>query len=204
MAKPATERRKRPMQERSKATVEVILEAAARVLVEEGFARASTNRIARVAGVSIGSLYQYFPNKQALVRALLERHLEEASASVPEVLRSAGNPGLREVIRAAVHWHLDAHAREPALHQVLTTYAPSVLGAHEVRAFERFHQSAVRARFERLRHQLRPKNLEIAAFLVATCMESLTHAAVLHHPELLDHPEFADEMADLLLRYLER
>ena len=52
-------------------TVEAILDATARVLVREGYARTSTNRVAAVAGVSIGSLYQYFPNKESLVAALV-------------------------------------------------------------------------------------------------------------------------------------
>src|SRR3569623_1094019 len=67
--------RKYASQERSRATVAALVEATARILVAEGFDRASTNRIAEVAGVSIGSLYQYFPGKEALVLAVAERHV---------------------------------------------------------------------------------------------------------------------------------
>ena len=70
--------RKRPTQERSRQTVEAILEAAAHLLAERGYVATTTNHVAERAGVSIGSLYQYFPNKDALVVALEERHLEEA------------------------------------------------------------------------------------------------------------------------------
>src|SRR5437870_12652127 len=70
-----THPRKLPKQERAKATVEAILAATAHILVREGFDAASTNRIADEAGVSVGSLYQYFPSKQAIVSALLERHV---------------------------------------------------------------------------------------------------------------------------------
>ena len=62
--------RKSASQERSRLTVQAILDATARILVREGFDKASTNRIAEVAGVSIGSLYQYFPSKEAIVAAL--------------------------------------------------------------------------------------------------------------------------------------
>lgn len=65
-----TRPRKLPKQERSRVTVEAILDATALVLVREGYDRASTKRVAGVAGVSIGSLYQYFPNKESLVAAL--------------------------------------------------------------------------------------------------------------------------------------
>ena len=73
--------RKVPRQARSSAMVDTILEAAARVLAEEGLGRATTNRIAEVAGVSIGSLYQYFPNKLAIVRALQIAHGQATSRS---------------------------------------------------------------------------------------------------------------------------
>jgi AcrR family transcriptional regulator len=65
--KALTKPRKSAAQERSRATVDALVEATARILVKEGFDKASTNRIAAVAGVSIGSLYQYFPSKEALV-----------------------------------------------------------------------------------------------------------------------------------------
>src|SRR5579859_1074817 len=68
--------RKEALQERSRVTVETIMRAAARILVRHGYEGATTNRIAEAAGVSVGSLYQYFPNKEAIVAALLDRHLE--------------------------------------------------------------------------------------------------------------------------------
>src|SRR5262245_41962369 len=66
--------RKPATQARSRATVEALVEATARILVREGFDKASTNRIAEAAGVSVGSLYQYFPGKEALVAAVIVRH----------------------------------------------------------------------------------------------------------------------------------
>jgi AcrR family transcriptional regulator len=75
--KPSTEPRKRPQQERSRIAVEAILEATTRILTEEGYEKANTNRIAERAGVSIGSLYQYFPNKESLMTALMVQHSDE-------------------------------------------------------------------------------------------------------------------------------
>ena len=79
--------RKRPRQERSRATVETVLEATARVLVKHGFDGLTTNLVAETAGVSIGSLYQYFPNKAALVGALIEKHIEEMRAARPPLVK---------------------------------------------------------------------------------------------------------------------
>src|ERR1700704_3271428 len=86
---PRTTPRKRPRQHRSKATVDAILEATARVLIKHGFDGLTTNAAAAAAGVSIGSLYQYFPNKEALVAALLEQHIGQMNAAVLRGLRRA-------------------------------------------------------------------------------------------------------------------
>ena len=78
--------RKSASQERSRITIDTILEATARVLMKDGYDRASTNRIAAAAGVSIGSLYQYFPSKEALVAAVSERHSREVLQLMRNVL----------------------------------------------------------------------------------------------------------------------
>ncbi|MEO8602135.1 MAG: helix-turn-helix domain-containing protein, partial [bacterium] len=114
--------RKRPRQARAHATFAVIVEAAARILVEAGARGMTTNAIAARAGVSIGSLYQYFPNRQAIVRALLERELARAEAARPAALDDATRAPL-ERLRAAVDWHFDVHAEHPALSQALNRLA---------------------------------------------------------------------------------
>ena len=78
--------RKSPRQERSRRTVARILDAATHVFHERGYSAATTNDIAVEAGVSVGSLYQYFPNKDALLVALMEQHIESATAGLAELL----------------------------------------------------------------------------------------------------------------------
>src|SRR3569832_1710302 len=105
--KPLTKPRKKASQERSRATVDVLVEATARVLVKEGFDRASTNRIAEQAGVSIGSLYQYFPSKEALVAALVERHIETMSEALEAEMHALVDAPLDLCIRRMVTLMLD-------------------------------------------------------------------------------------------------
>ena len=100
--------RKKPRQSRSQATVDVILDAAARIFVETGFAAATTNAIAERAGVSVGSLYQYFPNKLALLAALKERHVLQLKTAM-----RATSGTLRPSI-ASRSWRLRATTRSPA------------------------------------------------------------------------------------------
>src|SRR5689334_9008980 len=107
--RPVTKARKVASQKRSRATVEALVEATARILVKDGFDKASTNRIAEVAGVSVGSLYQYFPSKEALVAAVMERHQEEIMQTVrselAEVLAEPVEKAVRKLVAAAVKAH---------------------------------------------------------------------------------------------------
>ncbi|MCA1781920.1 MAG: TetR/AcrR family transcriptional regulator [Dermatophilaceae bacterium] len=117
----ARQRRRKPRQERALATVSFVLDAAAQVFAERGYA-ATTNEIAARAGVSVGSLYQYFADKDALLVALAERHLAEAQASLQSVLEDAPTEPdqlVRRVIEAAVDLN-----RPSALHTVLYQAAP--------------------------------------------------------------------------------
>jgi AcrR family transcriptional regulator len=100
--KPPIRPRKAPVQSRSKRTLEWVLEGAARVFRSEGFG-ATTNRIAEAAGVSIGTLYDYFPNKQALLVALAERHVTEAEREVDAALHAQlPTPALLAALQRAV------------------------------------------------------------------------------------------------------
>ncbi|NGN43720.1 TetR/AcrR family transcriptional regulator [Mesorhizobium sp. CGMCC 1.15528] len=115
--------RKEPRQARSRATVETVIQAGARILGNEGWAGFTTNKVADLAGVSIGSLYQYFPDKLSLVDAIRRRHLEDCLA----VMRKSKADGLSPVqfVANLVHAMVDAHSIYPGLHRVLLDEAPS-------------------------------------------------------------------------------
>jgi AcrR family transcriptional regulator len=101
--------RKRPRQERSRATVETILAATARVLVKKGFDGLTTNAVAEAAGVSIGSLYQYFPSKEALVAALIEQHIEEMNSAILHELTRVAQLPMAQAVRAVIELTIRAH-----------------------------------------------------------------------------------------------
>jgi AcrR family transcriptional regulator len=114
--------RKQPRQGRSRATTDAILDAAAHILGERGWAGLTTNAAAEVAGVSIGSLYQYFPNKLALIEAVRRRHFED----VLGVLRAASDSKLTRTrrIETLVDGMMAIHSRFPAAHRVLLEESP--------------------------------------------------------------------------------
>src|SRR5271163_826425 len=122
--KPSTDPRKPASQERSRVTVDALLEATARVLTKEGYDGASTNKIAAVAGVSIGSLYQYFPSKEALVAAVIDRHMHEMMQAVRGALAKVATRPIEVAARELVSVMLDAHRVNPKLHRVLAEQTP--------------------------------------------------------------------------------
>src|ERR1044071_4968273 len=122
--KPLTRPRKHASQERSRATVDALVEATARILVREGFDKASTNRIAATAGVSVGSLYQYFPSKEALVAAVIERHRQEIQEVARTAIEKAVGQPLQKAVRTMVIAAIAAHSVDPKLHRVLAEQIP--------------------------------------------------------------------------------
>jgi len=194
--------RKQPKQERARATVEAILTATARILVRDGFERASTNRIAEEAGVSVGSLYQYFPNKESLVAALMDRHVDEMHAIVKGQLSRVLSLPLRRAARELVELMIRAHAVEPKLHRVFAEQVPRVGPLARITGLERRLENMTRTVLEGMNERVRPQNLDVAAFIVTQTVDALTHAAVLYRPDKLASEEFVDEVVELVVRYL--
>jgi AcrR family transcriptional regulator len=174
-------------------------------LVKEGYDQASTNRIAEVAGVSIGSLYQYFPSKEALVAAVIDRHTQELSQVTRNALvRMAARP-IEVAAREFVSVAIDAHRVNPKLHAVLTEQIPRVGRLENVEANIREGYAMVRGYLEAHRDEIDIADPDLAAFVCVTVVEALTHAAVLRRPDLLAGEKalnFVDDVTRLLARYL--
>jgi AcrR family transcriptional regulator len=113
-------------QKRSRLTADAPVEATARVLLKEGYDRASTNRIAHGAGVSIGSLYRYFPSKEALAAAVIDRHMQDAMQRARDALIKVALQPVEAAIRQRVKPGIDIHRIGPKLHRVLTEQASAV------------------------------------------------------------------------------
>lgn len=203
MAQVVAARRKVPRQARARATVEQILLAARRVLVEEGYEGASTNRIARVAGVSVGSLYQYFPSKEAVVEALVEAHLSEIMTVVSRGLAEVATAPLDVAARRLVAIMIDVHRVEPELHRVLDGRRPRIESNDHVRTVNRTIRLLVRAYLAERRHELRSDlDLDLATFLINELVETAAHKAVIEEPEMLANPRLVDEIATMVVRYV--
>ncbi len=190
--------RKRPSQPRARATVDAILVAAAHILKTEGPERLTTNRIARIAGVSIGSLYQYFPNKQAVVAALRERHSEWFDRSVREEADRTVSSSLRDAVRPAIERMIAMHRADVELHRALSP-GERALDAHG----EAEYRQMLKGFLEANAAVLRPLDPDTVSFIATRSLEAVIHGTALDEPERLDDPEFAREVVELFVRYIE-
>jgi AcrR family transcriptional regulator len=205
--KPATNPRKSATQERARLTVDALIEATARVLMKEGYDRASTNKIAAVAGVSIGSLYQYFPSKEALVAAVIDRHMQAMLQVLRDALVKVATRPIEVAARELVAVMIDAHRVNPKLHRVLGEEVPRTGRLGNIEAVEREAYGLVRAYIEARRDELDVADPDMAAFVCVTAVEALTHAAVVRDPEDLTDEKAArlvDDVTRLVVRYLQK
>ena len=142
------EPRKSPVQARSAASVDAILEATIQVLLHIGKERFTTTRVALRAGVSVGTLYQYFPNKSALLQAALKRHMDRVTDAVEAVCeREKGRP-LREMATALVTTYLLAKMKDPKTGVALYSVSSDVDGAKIVRRLGQRWNQAIAAMLE--------------------------------------------------------
>jgi AcrR family transcriptional regulator len=204
--KPPTKPRKHASQARSRATVDALIEATARILVKEGFDKASTNRIAEVAGVSVGSLYQYYPGKEALVVAVIERHNRELMQVVRGALAEVAAQPIEKAVRRLVAAAIDAHRVDPRLHRVLAEQLPRTGRLENVETFNREAYALFKGYLESRRDELRIVDVGLAAFVCVTSIEALTHTAVLHRSDMLGDETvgtLVDEATRLVVGYLQ-
>lgn len=200
--KPPTTPRKLPRQDRSRVTVEAILEATTHILVEEGYDKANTNRIAERAGISIGSLYQYFPNKESLMTALMEQHSQEMVELVETKLDRLFDSPLEIAIPEIITAVVTAHAINPRLHQVLSEEIPRSERSPQMHKANERITELLRAYLERWRDQIQPQNIDLTVFILSCTVDSLCHTAVIEYPHLVSNNQFETEVSNLLLAYL--
>jgi AcrR family transcriptional regulator len=173
----STEPRKLPHQKRARDTVTVILDATAHILAKEGFEAVNTNRVAERAGVSVGSLYQYFPNKGALVGAVAVRHSEAMAAIVGGAVSGARHRDLRGLVGVLIRATMDAHAENAALRHAILEELPRIGRPKRIAEIKRAIQLSVVALLTIHKRSIRVRDLTLAAFVIVNTVEHLTHAA---------------------------
>jgi AcrR family transcriptional regulator len=190
--------RKQPVQDRSRATVDAIVEAATYILVRDGYATLTTNRVAERAGVNIASLYQYFPSKEAILAEIQLRHLAEQRQAMHEVLEAQRGRDLESTIRALVSFGMAAHAVSPRVHAALTQALPTPRSrsVDDTDPLMRETASAL------LRSVPRGANRALILWIVETVSHAVIHNGVVERPDDVTSGRLGEELIRLLLAYL--
>ena len=198
-----TNPRKLPCQSRSKATFDAIVEATTQLLLREGYDRFTTARVASRAGVSIGTLYQYFPNKTALAVAVIDRSCDEFVASFANRIVGSAEATLHDAIRRLVHETLLTHHLEPDLHRIVNELARRIGVGDRTDKVGRSAARMIEVLLRRHIDEIRPEiDVAAAATMIEGMLEGLSHRVQLAWPAILPGDVLARETMQLILRYL--
>lgn len=192
--------RRKPRQVRAEVTRERVLTAAAHVFAEYGYAAGTTNRIAEHARISIGSLYQYFPNKDAILAELMVRHIDRGTWTRADQLDlSAGS--LEATVRALVSDAIDNHRDDPQLLRIMieeASFSQELLDTIDRHGRNRVGQ----LRDLLARHpDVRVRDLDTAAELIVFTVEMNTHK-LMADPRAIPVETFESELVNMVTRYL--
>ena len=191
--------RKRPIQQRSKATVEFILEGGAQVFEEHGYRQTTTDQIAHRAGVSIGTLYQYYPDKDAILVSLFEKHLHDISIAFSNIThRIQQREPLEHIIEQLSQKMFSLHVKFPRLHKILIEEAPI-----PVRLFEQYRKLE-----ESLRSELviycgeSISNPESVVLTIFHTLELFAHRYTIYPPSDCEPEKLWRSVVDMVLAYI--
>ncbi len=190
--------RREPKQQRSRETVQAVLEAVPRVLKRHGVEAITTNRIAEAAGVSIGSLYQYFPDKRTIFTALYDRHVDEVRNVIERTMVDCTSASLEDFTRELVEALANVHTEDGELHEVVSSTVPE--GA-------RGFKSALQASFEQVisrveQDRYTPDGAKRMLFVLPHMVEALVHGVAHQNRAAISPSAAKDEAVRTVLVYL--
>ena len=181
--------------------VERIVEAGRTVLLRDGYDAASTNRMAAEAGISPGSLYQYFPNKDAVISAVVEHYSDDLGRAHHGLARRPLRRDRPEMVRATLEALLDALEENAEFLRVVTDELPRAENSSRAEALEQRIVGLVGAYIAARRHEIRDVQPSTAAWVLVRAIEHLTVRYVLERPPI-DRDVFVSELERLVAGYL--
>lgn len=198
--------RKKPKQERAEKTVDAVLEAAAQVLQKEGEAGFTTNRVAERAGFGIGTLYQYFPNKESIIAALAERERAALERQVRAALARANPTSAEDLVRDLVRVLIRAFSGRRRLRRFVVLAA---MRSGSISALMQAQQSIIQVLLDAAASRQAersalgfPPLTPTMTFVLTRAVQGAVRAAVLEENDILETREFEDELVLLVMGYL--
>jgi AcrR family transcriptional regulator len=193
--------RKTPVQARSTASVDAILEATLQVLLEVGKERLTTTRVAQRAGVSVGTLYQYFPNKSALLQALLRQHFDGVLEAVERICREQAGKTLEEMATALIRAFLAAKMADGKASVALYAVSSDVEGAKLAKGVEARANKAILAMLATSSEALN-KDPQLVASILQGAMSGVSRRLLESGAREKDFRELREELVLFARSYL--
>ncbi len=166
--------RKEPNQERARDTVENIVGATAHILEKDGFEKISTNRIAEKAGVSIGSLYQYFPTKEAIFSFMMERYVKSQTEMVDKIIQDRKqSPDLKETVRIIISAIMESKIKQSRFQKMFAEKVLSFAGYESLHKQDEHLISVFEKYLEPFGNEVRKENLDISLYFVIQSVKVL-------------------------------
>ena len=201
LTQPALKPRKTPIQARSSASVEAILQATLQVLTSVGKERLTTTRVAARAGVSVGTLYQYFPNKSALLHSTLRRHMDAVRHAIETVCAAHKGDSLLDMGTALIHAYLAAKMQDVKSSAALYSVSSDIDGAAIAKAASLRSRRAIVDLFATAREPL-TKDPDIIANAVVSALNGFSRSLLESKSPELQLASMRDELTILVHAYL--
>lgn len=203
MIKKEKAKKKQPLQRRSRETKKAILQASAQILSQDGFSALNTNRVAQKAGVSVGSLYQYFTDKEAIVKDLTIAHFDSRNQSILEML---GDDLLelptREAIRRVLKAAFQSPVTETLVDQAIIRQALQDTSPERLKEQDAILIPAFRAFVEMKPEFNKKKNLELSLYVIIQSLRGLIAASVMSPRTPVEADELIEETTAMIVCYL--
>lgn len=198
-----TRLRRIPQQNRAIMTVGSILESAAILFARDGFEKTSTTRIAELAGVSVGSLYEYFPNKDSLVASLVKSHCDQMICHIAQHLANAEGQGAYRVIEVFIEATYQSYASHIQLQRVLLEHVGRVSKPHHYKRVSHSIINLLEAALDCSGECLPRERMRQMLYVIECVVESLVHRSIVLDQDFFDH-DLRDELLVLTKAYLQQ
>lgn len=193
--------KKSPKRRSSRSLVSAILTTTARILETGDYAKVTTNRIAKLAGVSIGSVYEYFPSKEALIGAIVDQAIERNQKRFEARLNDCDGYSFDELIGVMVQAAADSYLRNRKIRAIMFEQAPQLQKTEHVLKLRKHMTAQLKQVVERYKGEVRPKNREVAAFVSVNAVLGVFQMMLLDYPDGIKETELVREVAILVRRY---
>lgn len=193
---------KKPKQKRSKVTVDSILEASKIIIKKSGLEKFNTNYIAEVAGVSIGSLYQYFKNKESILEVLLHRELEKNREALDRLVNEDTNLSVQEIVEKIVFHFVDNWEEKGVFGKILFQFVPEIVDFSLFKSVDKKMIPLLREKIQMSNQQINEQNIDYALFLVIQNVRTTVYLMNTHYQEL-DREIMKKELSKMISSYLE-